>query len=339
MDLTTKEPRYVCPQCRSSLAISPQAYHCLSCNRRYPIVLGIPDFRLFADPYISIEDDYRKAKALAERSAEMTFAELLAYYWEMTPGVPRPLVRQYVRGALQHGERSRATWAMIRTIDGPTGRTDLLDIGCGTAGFLAAVAPAFSSAVGIDIAFRWLIVARKRLEESQVRNVALICGCAEYLPLPHGAFDLVVAEDVLDHARDQEASVREGARVLRRGGVFYVTTPNRYSLAPDPHVWVWGVGFLPPRLRDRYVRWRKGVPYGPIRPVSYLALRRLLGSAGLRRCRTVWPDLAGREWQGLSQWQRAQLSLYGLARKTPVLRHVLRVIGPVLHILSRKVPN
>jgi SAM-dependent methyltransferase len=339
MDLTTRELPYVCPQCRSNLSESPEAYHCLSCRRRYPIVLGIPDFRVFADPYISIEDDYRKARVLAERSAEMTFAELLAHYWAITPGVPGPLINQYVHGALRHRERSRATWAMIRSTDSPTGRSGLLDIGCGTAGFLAAIAPTFSSAVGIDIAFRWLIVARKRLEELQMRNVALVCACAESLPFPDAAFDLVVAEDVLDHTRDQEASVQEGARVLRHGGVLYLTTPNRYSLAPDPHVWVWGVGFLPPPLRDRYVRWRKGIPYGPIRPVSYMALRRLLDSAVLRRCRVVWPDLADLDAQHLSRWQRTQLRLYGLVRTTPGLRHLLRLIGPVFHVLCHKAPN
>jgi SAM-dependent methyltransferase len=335
MDLTAGALRYVCPQCRASLSRSPEAYRCLSCGRRYPVVLGIPDFRLFADPYISIEDDYRKARSLAERSEGMTFAELVARYWEITPGVPGPLIDQYVQGALRHHERSRAAWTMIRSTDNPAGRDGLLDIGCGTAGFLAAAAPAFSSAVGIDIAFRWLVVARRRLEELRLRNVALVCGCAEFLPFPDGAFDLVVAEDMLDHAKDQEATVQEGARVLKGGAVLYVTTPNRYSVAPDPHVWVWGVGLLPPRLRDRYVRWRKGVPYGPIRPLSYVALRRLLDSAGLRKCRVVWPDLAGSR-QRFSLWQGVQLFVYGLVRRTPGLRHVLRAVGPVLQVLCRK---
>jgi SAM-dependent methyltransferase len=332
----TETFRYVCPQCRSSLAESPEAYHCHSCGRRYPVVLGIPDFRLFADPYISIEDDYRKGQFLAERAAEMKFADLLAHYWEITPGVPRPLISQYVQGALRHHERSRATWAMIQSAESLTSRGSLLDVGCGTAGFLAAVAPAFSSAVGIDIAFRWLVVARKRLEELQVRNVALVCACAEALPFPAAAFDLVTAEDVLDHTRHQEASVQEAARVLRGGGVLYVTTPNRYSLAPDPHVWVWGVGLLPPGLRDRYVRWRKGIPYGPIRPVSYLALRRLLKSAALRRCRILWPDLAGFRRASLSRWQRVLLLGYTFVRKAPVVRSILLVIGPVVHVLCRK---
>lgn len=339
MGLTIRKLRYVCPQCRANLAESLEAYHCVSCGRRYPIVLGIPDFRLFADPYISIEDDYRKARVLADRAATVTFAELLDYYWRITPGVPGVLIRQYVDGAIRHQDRSRATWSMIQSTDNPTERGGLLDVGCGTAGFLAAAAPAFSSAVGIDIAFRWLVVARKRLEELQMRNVALVCGCAESLPFVDATFDLVVAEDVLDHTRDQGASVQEGARMLRSGGVLYLTVPNRYSLAPDPHVWVWGVGFLPPRLRDGYVRWRKGIPYGPIRPVSYVALRRLLDSAALRRSRFVWPELGGSQRQRFSRWQRAQLLIYGVVRRTPVLRYVLLVIGPMFHVLCRKEPS
>ncbi len=328
--------RYVCPKCKAMLSEESEAYYCHLCQRRYPIFLGIPDFRLFPDPYISIEDDHRKGLALAECYDDLGFPELVARYWEMTPATPRELAQHYVHGALRHYTRSLNTWAMTQSIIRLNEHGALLDVGCGTGGFLAAAGPAFTHAVGVDIAFRWLVIAKKRLEESRMNNVFLICACAEHLPLQDSVFDLLVAEDVLDHTREPEAFLCEGGRVLKGGGVFYLSTPNRYSLAPDPHVWAWGVGFLPPRLRDRYVRWRKGIPYGPIRPVSYMALRRLLSSAGLRRCRTVWPDLAGLEEQRLSRWQRAQVCLYGLVRKTPGLRHVLRLIGPVFHVLCHK---
>lgn len=331
--------RYVCPRCKAMLAEEPESYYCYLCQRRFPILLDIPDFRLFPDPYISIEDDHRKGLALAEYYDDLDFRELVARYWEMTPATPRELAQQYVHGALRHYTRSRNAWAMIQSIIRPNERGALLDVGCGTGGFLTAAGPAFARVVGVDIAFRWLVIAKKRLEESGINNVFLICACAEHLPLPDGAFDLLVAEDVLDHTRQPEAFLCEGARVLKGGGVVYLSTPNRYSLAPDPHVWVWGVGFLPPSLRDRYVRWRRGIPYGPIRPVSYITLRRILRSALFRGCRTVWPDLAGLEEQRLSRWQRAQLWLYELVRKTPGLRHVLRLIGPAFHVVCHKVPN
>jgi glycosyltransferase involved in cell wall biosynthesis/SAM-dependent methyltransferase len=55
------------------------------------------------------------------------------------------------------------------------------------------------------------------------------------LPFPDGAFDLVVAMEILEHfAIDPGFVFREARRVLRDGGVFLVTTPNLVSL---PGVW------------------------------------------------------------------------------------------------------
>lgn len=330
----TRIPPFVCPRCKAPLSREARdAYRCRACERRYPIVMGIPDFRLFPDPYISIEDDYRKAETLARYYDELSFPQLVARYWEMTPGVAEDLVREYTRSAIRKRDRSLKTWQEIRPAGAFGGGGALLEVGCGTAGFLAATAPSFAGGVGLDIAFRWLVVARKRLQELGVSNVTLVCGCAEHLPFPDGSFDLVVAEDVLDHTRDQESFAREGGRVLRRQtGVLYLSTPNRYSLGPDPHVWVWGVGFLPPRFRDAYVRWRKGVPFGPIRPVSYARLKRLLRNASLSAYRVAWPELGV---LGLSPWHRAQARVYELTRRLPLIRRLLRLVGPSFQVFCR----
>jgi SAM-dependent methyltransferase len=331
--------RFVCPRCKGPLTTEPAAYRCPRCARRYPIVLGIPDFRLFPDPYISIEDDYSKAEALMKRDDSFRFEDLVSRYWAMTPGVPAALVAEYVRGAMEGERRGRAALTTILSADAPARCDRLLDIGCGTAGFLAAAAPEFGWAVGLDIASRWLVVARKRLEEAGVRNVTLVCGCAEHLPFPDGVFDLVAGEDVLDHVKDPQAFLREGARVLApERGVFYFSTPNRYSLGPDPHVWVWGVGFLPPGLRDRYVRLRRGIPYGPIHPVSYLQMRRLLRGASLGVRRLLFPSLHGVEGRRLTGWQRAQVRVYEIVRTLPVLREGLRLFGPGFQVMCRPAP-
>ena len=335
MELKGGDIRFVCPRCKGPLSKEPKAYECRSCPRQYPIVLGIPDFRLFPDPYIGIENDYSKGRALFQHSSELSFPQLVARYWEMTPGVPQALVGEYVRSALHKHEQSLRTLRLIDSTCGPSAREGLLDIGCGTAGFLCAAASDFACAVGVDIAFRWLVVARKRLEERRLDNVTLACACAEDLPFGDDVFDLAVAEDVLDHTRDRDAFLRESARVLKRQkGVFYLSTPNRFSLGPDPHVWVWGVGFLPGRFRDFYVRWRKGVPYGPIHPVSYGRLRGLLRRAPFRETRFLLPELPGLD-QRLSPWLRLQARVYELMRRVPLLRRVLRLIGPSLHAISR----
>lgn len=329
-------PAYVCPQCKGDLQLQPQAYLCRPCDRQYPIVLDIPDFRLFPDPWISIEDDHRKGRKLYELAAICSFAELVERYWEMTPGVAPDLVREYVRAATSNHLQSANTWNTIESAAGLKSRNALLDVGCGTAGFLVATGNSFRCAVGLDIAFRWLIVARKRMQEIGLANTSLVCACAEHMPFRPGTFDLIVAEDVLDHVENQPAFARECARLLTGAdGILCLSSPNRYSLGPDPHVWLWGVGFLPAWLQSRYVRWRRGIPLWPVRPVSYLQVRRLLRQCSLEPYRTLFPDYSARDKRP-SLWLRFPLRCYELLRRVPLFRPLLCLVGPWFQLLCRR---
>ena len=331
------ELTYVCPRCKGTLLKDPGFYSCKACEQRYPVILGIPDFRIFPDPYINIEDDRRKGQTLAQHFEEMSFHQLVSCYWEMTPGVPQALVQGYVRAAHYSKERSASTWETINSSGMHIGSNLLMDAGCATAGFLAAVSPKFDHAVGLDIAFRWLVVAKKRLQELGITNATLVCACAEHMPFPDNLFDLVVAEDLLDHTKDQASFVQESARVLvESSGVPYFSTPNRYSLGPDPHVQVAGVGYLPPRFRDRYVRWRKGVPYGPISPISYGQISRLLKHGRFRQHKVLLPGIEHFDRRGLSAWQRAQARLYQSVRAIPWLRYGLKYLAPSLQVLANE---
>lgn len=52
---------------------------------------------------------------------------------------------------------------------------------------------------------------------------------AEALPYPDAAFDLVIANFVMEHVADFPAALREVARVVRAGGHFYMAVPNARS--------------------------------------------------------------------------------------------------------------
>ena len=51
-------------------------------------------------------------------------------------------------------------------------------------------------------------------------------GDATALPFPDGAFDRVIAAEVLEHLADDHLAIAECARVLRPGGVLAVTVPR-----------------------------------------------------------------------------------------------------------------
>ena len=56
-------------------------------------------------------------------------------------------------------------------------------------------------------------------------SAAEVNGDGLHLPFPDGAFDRVIASEVLEHIPDDEAAMAELARVLRPGGTIAVTVP------------------------------------------------------------------------------------------------------------------
>ncbi|WP_226344711.1 class I SAM-dependent methyltransferase [Agilicoccus flavus] len=68
-------------------------------------------------------------------------------------------------------------------------------------------------------------------EVAHERGLPVMRADATKLPLADASLDLVVAFDVLEHLVDDDACVREVARVLRPGGAFLVAVPC------DPKLW------------------------------------------------------------------------------------------------------
>lgn len=330
---------YCCPRCRAALESSTERYDCRSCGSVYPVIAGIADFRLYADPYIDIEADRAKGRYLAEEAAHLTFPELVARYYAITPEVLPTQASHFLAHHLAGVQRGRG---LIERHDrhhlavglGPSERA--LDLGCGTGGFSVAVMERGGTAVGVDIAFRWLVVARRRFADAGLPPDRLVCACADYLPFPDDSFDLVVAENLLEHARTPAAVLSEAGRVRRPGGAFMARTVNRYALAPEPHVGLWGVGFLPRRWMDRYVRRFRGIPYEHIRLHSLGELRRLVRASGQADLRVRRPAFAAADLAYYPPGRQRLLRAYvGLGDRCPLARPPLTALGPYLDIVSR----
>lgn len=329
-----------CPHCHGDLKRHSRGYEelvCADCHRQYPVVLGIPDLRIFPDPYINRESDYAKGRKIAARSAKCGFEELIDYYYSITPAVPKAHAQNYKRGLMTGVARDRfllQSWDAGAREAGSCFHGRLLEIGCGTAPLLVAAAEHFDRMVGVDISFRWLVVAKKRLEEVGL-DTPLICACAEALPLRSDTFDTVVIETALENFSDQTRGLSEGRRVLRQGGLFCVSTPNRFTVGPDPHIGLPAAGYLPEGWIAAYSRRRGAVP--PKRNLlSAGTLRRSLVDAGFVEPAIRVPAIAREQRAAFGPMGRLAIDAYHLVRRTPILNRFLRWVGPVLHAVTSR---
>ena len=325
-----------CPRCRGQLGQpSTDELVCRSCGHRYPVVLGIPDLRVFPDPYIGFEEERRKVGKLVERYGEVDFEGFVDYYYSITSVVTAKHARQYKRGLLAGEARARAwveTWKP-RAGSEASGREALLEVGCGTAPLLA-VAESFPRRVGVDIALRWLVVGKKRLEQAGLK-IPLLAACAEALPFADGAFAHVAAESTLEHVTDQRKALAEVYRALQPGGTLRITTPNRWSIGPDPQTGIWCGSFLPRAWTDVIVRRQGGIP-PKRRLLTARKLRALLRDAGFEALQITLPGIPQGQRQHFSPVLRGAMTAYDLARRLPVSRHVLFLVGPMLQAGCRK---
>lgn len=112
----------------------------------------------------------------------------------------------------------------------PVGGRRVLDIGCGDGTLVRALAERGAEAWGIDCAESLL---RRATTAPTVAAARYLVGLAEALPLPDASFDVAIYCNSLHHVAvgDQPRALQEAARVLRRGGLLYVTEP----LAEGPY--------------------------------------------------------------------------------------------------------
>ena len=328
-------PPLVCPACRAGVERANTAYVCTVCPKQYPILEGIPDFRLFPDRFLSIADDRAKARRVIETAEGTSSSALLDAYYALTPEMPAAEAARY-RAREQAEEGAGAmTWREIEQsfteTAAPAIGTPVLDLGCGTGGLVVAAARRGLAATGVDAALRRLIIARARLREAGV-GARLVCANAEHLPFAEESFGVVAAVDLMEHVAEPAEVFGECRRVIAPRGTAYVAGNNRYSWAPEPHVRLWGVGFLPAGLQRAYVRLLRGHPYDRVSLLSAGEMSRRLREAGFADV-AVSPALLFAEH--LRPGVAGIAAMYNFLRTRPLGRAILRLCAPRIQCTTR----
>src|SRR3989344_1802998 len=100
----------------------------------------------------------------------------------------------------------------------------LVDIGCGTGIFLDYLHDDFKTGIGIDNCKEMMDFAKKKHKK---RNIKYIIGKGDVLPLADNSADFVLSMGVLENIKDKKKHINESLRVLKKGGILFLTTPIR----------------------------------------------------------------------------------------------------------------
>src|SRR6266545_1110131 len=190
-----------CPECGSEVELDELAV-CARGGHRYPIVGGIPVF--LDDETIASNPQYAGQRAYFDSE-----------------------FKDYGRYSLENwrvGYLDRVRTAGV--LEGSGG--PLVDVGVGGSGYtVIEAARAGRQAIGCDLSLEGLLVARRfAAAEGVAERTLWVCCSAERLPLASSSVGSALAIAVLEHVPDDQAALRELARVLQPGGRAWVTVPH-----------------------------------------------------------------------------------------------------------------
>jgi ubiquinone/menaquinone biosynthesis C-methylase UbiE len=155
----------------------------------------------------------------------------------------------------------------------------LLDAGCGTGNYAAALAPHVGSLALVDASEQMLALATAKLAATPgAPAVTARTGTLQGLPFDDGSFDAVITNQVLHHLESESEAgwpehaevFAEYARVLRPGGVLVVNTCSHEQVRHG----YWAFSLIPIGTEELVRR------YAPLGVLEDLARDNGLASAG-----------------------------------------------------------
>jgi 2-polyprenyl-3-methyl-5-hydroxy-6-metoxy-1,4-benzoquinol methylase len=211
-----------------------------------------------ARPRQPAEDVPARAARIAKRFARFRAPDNAAFFDALTAHfaglADHPCLEMYFEYAITSVDRGRSAAKRLsarpevaRGVGSLRRRRRVLDVGCAFGGFLVAFGERGAKVTGIDVNEALLRLAMIQLRERGI-DAELVKGdaTAEY-PEFGARFDLITANDVVEHVPRLEGFLRNLRNWLSRRGVCYLEIPNG-AFSPfvlkDGHHQIFGITLL-----------------------------------------------------------------------------------------------
>jgi 2-polyprenyl-3-methyl-5-hydroxy-6-metoxy-1,4-benzoquinol methylase len=217
-------------------------------------------------------------EALAKHFAHLCDHPVLPLHFEyaVTANDRGPAAAGRLSGLLQAGRRR----GFLRP-----NRPRVLDVGCAYGGFLVAFAERGAKVTGIELDERYVRLAGLNLRERGLDGEVVHGNAVAKHPKFAGRFELIIANDVVEHVQRLDDFLENISGWLAPGGVAYFEIPNGafpLYVGRDGHHQLFGITLLDFAEASRYMALLS--PGGKYDTFNYLGVadyRRLFAAHGL----------------------------------------------------------
>lgn len=195
-------------------------------------------------------------------------------------------------------------------------RPAILDVGCGPGWYTEKLA-LLGPTTGIDLSEAAIGMARARYP-----HITFMAGNLYEISLPAASFDVVVAQEVIDHVEDQAAFVGHVARLLKPKGYLIVSCANKLIMdrlgegefPPQPAAHI--AQYLDLKGLKRLLRCHFAVlQHTTLIPIGHRGILRVINSYKLNRF--LGYLVPARSLEALKEWAGFGYQLIVLAQKSP----------------------
>ncbi len=144
------------------------------------------------------------------------------------PDTGERMIPAHHKGGMIYGEHIVRYQAAVDLVKGKT----VLDIASGSGYGSALLGTTAERVTGVDVDKATVAYAKKNYES---KNVTFKVGDGVSIPLADNSIDVVVSFETIEHIEEYEVFMSEVKRVLKKDGLFILSTPNDVEFIEGNH--------------------------------------------------------------------------------------------------------